>query len=274
MPYVIICGCALIALLILRFAVVGRVYPIPELEVAHAQIIGRREINADAFDWSVRQGRTLLIVADGIGTGTRGRTAALAATDSIARTFDLQGLMSNPAYFFKQAYHSANESVLRYVPDGTAGANVLSAIVSEGMLYYALAGNCKVAVFRKDALIPLSEGQTLNVLARNAFKRQEINREDARKVYREQQVYNYVGKDNFKELEMFDIPVSLKNSDIIVLMTDGVYDFCPPLDLENILSKRQSCQQKAQAVMALLTKLNAPQQDNATIVVAKVNKAR
>lgn len=272
MTYLIVSGCALAALFIVRFAVFGQVSPFPGLEIAHAQMIGRREISADAFEWSVRQGKTLLIVADGIGTGTRGRTAALAATDSISRTFELEGLLANPAYFFRQAFHNANEAVLRYVPDGTAGANVLCAVVGDGALYYALAGNCKAMVFRGNALIPLSEGQTLDVLARNAFSRREISREDAREVYREHRVYNYVGKDGFQELEMFDVPVTLKRGDCVVLMTDGVYDFCPQLDLENILRRRRGCNWKARVVMEYLNQLNNPQQDNATIVLAKVNR--
>lgn len=274
MPYIIICGCALAALFILRFAAIGRVDPPLSLEVAHAQIIGRREINADAFEWAARQGKTMLIVADGIGTGTRGRTAALAATDSIARTFELQGLLANPSFFFKQAFHNANEAVLRYIPDGTSGANVLCILLDGGTLYYALAGNCQAAVYRRGKLIPLSEGQTLDVLARNAFKRQEIRREEAREVYRERRVYNYVGKDGFNDLEMFDVPVALKQGDIIVLMTDGVYDFCPPLDMETILQTKRNCKQKAQAIMNLLSERDDPHQDNATIVLAKINRLK
>ena len=272
MPYVIVSGCALVALLIVRFAAVGRIEPLPSLEIASAQIIGRREINADVFEWSAHQGKTLIVVANGIGTGTRGRTAALAAADSIARTFELQGLLANPAYFFNQAFRNANEAVLRYVPDGTAGASVLCALVTDGTLCYALAGNCRIAVFRKDTLIPLSEGQTLDVLARDAYKRQEIKREEALTAGHEKRIYNYVGKDHFREMEMFDIPVRLKPGDSIVLMTDGVYDFCPGLELERILRMRKNCEQKAQAVMNQLTEKNHPQQDNATIVLARVNQ--
>jgi serine/threonine protein phosphatase PrpC len=272
MPYVIISGCALVALLILRLAVVGRLEPQPDLEVASAQIIGRREINADVFDWSARQGKSLFVLADGIGAGTKGRTAALAATDSIVRTFDLQGLLANPAFFFKQAFGNANEAVLRYVPDGTAGASVISALVSEGKLFYALAGNCMAAVFRGSALIQLSEGQTLNVLAKEAYKRKEINREEALKVSGERRVYNYVGKDHFSDMELFDMPVALKVGDYIVLMTDGVYEFCPKLDIEVILRSRASCEQKARSIMSLLSEEDHPQQDNASIVLARVNK--
>jgi serine/threonine protein phosphatase PrpC len=270
MPYIIISGCALLALLILRVAVIGRVGPGSDLEIAHAQLTGRREINADVFNWSVRDGKTLLALADGIGTGTRGRTAALAASDSVTRTFELQGLLGNPAYFFRHAFQSANESALFYVPDGTAGVSLLCALISEGTLYYALAGNCKAAVLRAGALIPLSEGQTLDVLALGAFKRQEIRREDAKAAYMERRVYNYVGRDNFRELEMFDAPVRLRRGDCVVLMTHGVFGFCPELDLERILLSRHSVRRKAQDVTQLLQSLDHPEQDNATIVLAKV----
>jgi serine/threonine protein phosphatase PrpC len=272
MPYVIVSGCALIALLILRLAVLGQLTPQPELEVASAQIIGRREINADVFEWSARQGKTLLVLADGIGAGTKGRTAALAATDSIVRTFDLQGLLANPAFFFKQAFGNANEAVLRYVPDGTAGASVISALISEGKLFYALAGNCMAAVFRGSALIQVSEGQTLDVLAKEAYRRKEINREEALKVSGARRVYNYVGKDNFSDMELFDIPVALKEGDYIMLMSDGVYEFCPKLDIEGVLRSRGSCEQKAQSIMDLLSGRNDPQQDNASVVLVRVNK--
>lgn len=271
MTQLILSGSVLLALLILRAAVGGLESP-QSLRVAHAQIIGNRQIQADVFEWSMKQSGTLLIVADGIGTETKGRTAALAASDSIVRTYELADNFVNPSYFFRQAYHHANDAVFRYIPDGTAGASVLSVLIRQGVLYYALAGNCRAAVFRRGNLIPLSEGQTLDVLARNAFKRSELKREDARVAYKERRVYNYVGRDGFKDLEMFDVPVKLKRKDCIVLMTDGVYDFCPQMDMEQILKKRMSGEKKAQAIMDFLENRNHPQSDNATIVLARVNR--
>ncbi|MCL2767087.1 MAG: protein phosphatase 2C domain-containing protein, partial [Peptococcaceae bacterium] len=245
MPYCIILACLLVALLIIR-TTLGKLEHQPALEIAHAQAIGRREINADVFDWSVSKGSTMLVLADGIGTGTRGRTAALAATGSVVRSFELNSLLANPAYFFRQAFRNANENVLRYIPDGTAGTNLLCALLAENKLYYALVGNCKASVFRNGILIPLSDGHTLDVLARKAFKRHEIRRADARMVYHDRRVCNYVGKDDLSEIELFDVPVQLKSGDYLVLMTDGVYDFCPQQDLENILKTGTSCSNKAQ----------------------------
>lgn len=272
MAYLIVSVCVLAALFILR-AAMGRLERNPGLTVAHTQIIGKRQVQADAFEWAVHDGRTLLVIADGIGSGTKGRTAALAVSAGIVRSFEMVGLLSNPAYFFRQAFHNANETVLRHVPDGTAGANVLCALIREGMLYYALAGDCRAAVFRGGSLISLSEGQTLDVLARNAFRRHTIGREDARSVQKERRIYNYVGKDDFREPEMSDIPVALKAGDLVVLMTDGVYDFCPQRDLEEILHKRSDCEQKANDVIAFLERKKDAQQDNATVVIARIDRA-
>jgi serine/threonine protein phosphatase PrpC len=272
MPYIILSACALTALLITR-AALGWVawYPITP-EVAYAQTIGKRQINADVFDWAARGGNTMLVLADGIGTGARGRAAALAAADSVVRTFEIQDASVNPTYFFRQAFHNANESVLRCVPDGTAGANVLCVLIADGLLYYALAGNCRASVFRKSELIPLSEGQTLDTLARNAFKKRIISREEARSVHGERRIYNYVGKYGFKEPEISELPVRLKPGDCVALMTDGVYEFCPEPELESILRTRRGCRYKAEAAISLLERRDDPQQDNATIVLARFGR--
>ena len=237
MPQIIILGSVLLALLIIRFAA-GKLESPQNLKVAFAQTIGSMQIQADVFEWSMKKFGTLLVIADGIGAETKGRTAALAATDSIVRTFELADNFVNPAYFFRQAFRNANEAVLRYIPDGTAGAGVLCVLIRQGMLYYALAGNCQVSVFRKKSLIPLSEGQTLDVLAKNAFKRNEIDREEAKSAYKKRRVYNYIGRDGFKDLEMFDIPVRLKKNDCVVLMTSGAHEFCPQWEIERNLNRR------------------------------------
>ena len=81
-----------------------------------------------------------------------------------------------------------------------------------------------------------------------------------------------MGHDGFKDLELFDIPVSLKKGDIVVLMTDGVYDFCTPNQLEGILKSNRSSQNMASAVIEKLEQENNPEQDNATVVLVKINQ--
>ena len=145
-------------------------------------------------------------------------------------------------------------------------------MLKDNRLYYALAGNCKVSVFRKRKLYDLSEGHTFDVLARRAFQRKELSRIDAQEAVKQSRLYNFVGKDGFQDLEMFDTPVSLKKGDIILLMTDGVYDFYDVGTVEKILSKRWSSSKNlAKRIIEVLDRNNDPDLDNASIIVAKIN---
>lgn len=60
------------------------------------------------------------------------------------------------------------------------GGTSLGAVFVNGTkLYYALAGNIRIALFRGGEIIPLSKGHTLDVLAEEAWKDGKISRQEA-----------------------------------------------------------------------------------------------
>jgi len=271
MPYIIL-GCALLmALMIIRFSL-GRVSGGNGLEVGFATTAGNRELNCDESNWAYHQNQFLAAVADGIGQGPKGQTAAYAAVQTATRMFQITGAREYPAYFFRQTFRGANSTVLRYIPDGSCGASLLCALVRDGLLYYALAGNCRIAVYRAGDLIPLSEGHTVDVLARNAFQRKSLTRTDALEAVKIRRMYNYVGRYGFKDLELFDVPVVLKRGDIVVLMTSGVFDSCTTGYLEKVLGSRKNCESLAWEIISNLESTRDPQQGNATIVLLRVKE--
>ena len=267
--FIAFCG-LFVALLIVRIAL-GNTSGISNLEFGFSKTPGNRQVNADEVDWAYFDDQTMFTVADGMGPGDKACTAAKVAVRILTRIFEQTGVGGNPAYFFRNAFNGVNSTILRYIPDSTAGASLLSAIVKDGMLYYALVGNCKISVFRNGELYELSEGQTYDVLVRQAFLREKVQREDALDAIRDGRAYNFVGKDGFRDIEMFDTPVKLKRGDIIILMTDGIYDFCPEGTLIEILSSRDSCQAKAKKITDTLDRENHEEQDNAAVIVARVN---
>jgi serine/threonine protein phosphatase PrpC len=271
MAYIIVTTSLFIALIIIRIAI-GNTSGIAKIDFGFAQTPGNRQVNADEIDWAYHDNQLLLAVADGIGPGDKAHLAAKTAVHIITRVFEQTGVGGNPAYFFMNCFKGANSTVLRYIPDSTAGASLLGVVVKDNHLYYALAGNCKVSVLRKRKLYDLSEGHTFDVLVRRAFLRKKINRVEALEAVKESRLYNFVGKDGFRDLEMFDTPVSLKKGDIILLMTDGVYDFCDIGEVEKILSNKWSSSEVlAQRIICALDRDNHPDQDNASVIVAKIN---
>ena len=273
MVYFLLSVSLLVSLLIIRISL-GNVAGIAKIDLGFSKTTGKRQVNADKMDWAYYDEQLLLAISDGIGSGDKAIKAAEIAVHLISRTFEQTGGGGNPAYFFMNCFKSINSTILRYMPDSKAGASLLSVIIKDKLLYYALAGNCKVLVFRKKKLYNLSEGQTFDVLVRRAFQRKKITRLDALEAVKESRLYNFVGKDGFRDLEMFDTPVSLIKGDIVLLMTDGVFDFCDNLEIERILIKKHrwsSGKAIARTIIDNLDKKDHLEQDNATVIVAKIN---
>jgi serine/threonine protein phosphatase PrpC len=270
MPYLIVTTSLLVSLFILR-GMMGNVSGISKLDLGFAQTTGKRQLNADEYDWACHGDETLLALADGIGPGKKGKTAARTAIHIVTRVFEMTGTGQNPAYFFKQAFKGANSTILRYIPDSTAGSSLLCAVIKDGLLYYALAGNCRLSVYRHGELHSVSEGQTMDVLALAAFREKKISRAEALEAVKTSRLYNFVGKDGFRDLEIFDEPVRLRRGDLIVMTSDGVHDFCSADRIEGVLAGRGKCGDLARQVIDMVEREEIPDQDNASVILAKVN---
>lgn len=271
MSGLIIAISGLIALIIVRLAL-GDIGTFGNIELGFSSIIGKREVDADNYEWAVYKDELLLTLANGIGQGTKGRTASRVATYTIARVFELAGTSNNPEYFFQTSYQGANNAVDRYIPDGTGGASVISAVIKNGILHYALVGNCQLVVYRNGELIRISEGHTLSELAVRAFDKDIITREEAILLSEDDKIYNFIGKEQFRDLEIIDVPIVMQKNDILLLMTDGVFDYLPGYRIVDCLSYRKSAQRIADAIMNELEHENYANQDNASVIVARINK--
>lgn len=270
MPYLILLWCALAASFIVRLSL-GRLMR-RQQGPGIAQTAGKREIQADRADWAGYRDELLLVLADGIGAGHKSAVAAQAAVRTVKDMFMAGGLGQNPDYFFRQAVQGANSAVLRYIPDATAGACLLCVVIQNGLLYYVCVGNCRVDVYRRGHLIPLSEGQTLDVLALAAFQNGDITRDEAVRLSKVRHAYNFVGKNGFREPEIIDVPVALHSGDLIVMTTDGVYEALPSRDLDELLCGRGNTRHKAATVIQKVDALRRPEQDNATILIHKFRR--
>ena len=270
MEYCFIAACCLLLALLIVRAAMGDAVASGRIEFGFSQTAGNRQLNADEIEWAQYGDETMFAVADGIGPGDKAKTAARAAVHVATRVFGQTGAGDNPAFFFRNCFKGANSTILRYIPDSTAGASLLCAVIKGRSLYYALAGNCRISVFRSGELYELSEGHTFDVLARQAFVRKKLARLDALEAVKDSRLYNFVGKDGFRDLEMFDTPVALKRGDLILLMTDGVHEFCPPGALADILGGRGPCKALAKKIIGALDANNHPEQDNASVIVARV----
>ena len=153
--------------------------------------------------------------------------------------------------------------------EGYGAASVGVAMIQKNWLFYAVVGNVKLCVYRNGDLVPVSAGHTLDVLAEEKFRIGKLSREDALVMLENHRLYNYLGQDGFKDIEIFDRPIALKKGDIIVLMSDGLYELIPWREMESVLSSGQDCQNMAYSLIEKVNQSSVQDKDNASVILLR-----
>lgn len=266
---------AIILLLVLRFFPQQKAGPSSEPDIGSSMTIGSREIQEDEVGTLATTAGLLAVLADGMGKEFGARIASRTAVGTFLDLFRDYNAFDNPQYFYRKAFHAANRAILKEFGDeGYGAASLGAAMIQQNWLYYAVVGNVKICIYRKGDLVPVSAGHTLDVLAENHFRIGKLSREDALTMLENHRLYNYLGQDGFKDIELFDRPIALQPGDIVVLMSDGVYDLIPWKDLEAILAVGQDCQSMAYEIIEQVNQNKSEIKDNASIILIRWSGSR
>lgn len=236
-------------------------------EAGIAQTTGSRQVQADiAQVWSNRAG-TMAVIADGIGSANTGAVCAQIAVDTILDRFEPYHELNDPVYFFKSVFGEANQRIQRTAGERRGGASVGAAFLNRSHLYYAVAGDIRIAVLRGEEIIPLSKGQTIDVLAAQAYEDGKLSRQETLWSMEEKRVWNYLGKDGFHEIEVCEQPILLKKGDKVLLTSKGIFEELSWSETEDILINTASSQELAEHMVNAAEQKNNPQGDNGSVIL-------
>lgn len=268
---VLIIGGLIVILELLKFADRSEKGNFRGLNIGTCMTIGSREVQEDQINTLITENGVMAALSDGAGKAYGGRIAAKIAVDTCTDMFGDYNAFNNPQYYFKKTFHCANTEILKALGDENRGnASLGCAIIKAGCLYYALVGNVKICVFRDGTLVPVSIGQTVAVLAEQKFHEGKMSRQDAIALLENHRLYNYLGRDDFKDIEIFDAPIRLKKADTVVLMSDGVYELLGQKEIEDVLREEKSCQKKALELIEKINKNPASDKDNASVILIHI----
>ena len=189
-----------------------------------SQTNGRKEIQADVVLAFTNDAGTMAVLADGIGNQNTGKLCAQLAADTIMDRYEPYRVLNNPDYFFKSTFAEANRRIQMTIGERRGGASLAAVFIDKHHLYYAIAGNVRIALKRGEELIPLSRGQTIDVLAAEAYENGAISRQEAIWSMDEKRVWNYLGMDGFREIERCEQPIQLKPGDVILIASKGIFE--------------------------------------------------
>ena len=271
MPVTLLLSIAYAVLLIGRFLLRGRDErpgkQEEDVRIGIYQIMGSRQLQSDAAQaWSNRAG-IMAVIADGIGRANTGRVCAQIAADTILDRFEPYQKLNDPAYFFRSVFFEANKRIQQTIGERRGGASTGAVFLGGGYLYYAVAGDIRIAIVRGQELIPLSRGQTMDVLAVRAYEEGKISRQDAVWSMEEKRLWNYLGQDGFHEIEICEKPILLKEGDKVLLVSKGIFEELSYREMEDILIDCASSKELAERLARAAEKKDSPQKDNGSVIL-------
>lgn len=113
-----------------------------------AQTTGSRQVQADVAQiWDSSAG-LMAVIADGIGSANTGKVCAQVAADAILDRYEPYCELNDPIYFFRTSFLEASQRIQRTIGERRGGASTGAVFINRSHLYYAVAGDIRVAVMR------------------------------------------------------------------------------------------------------------------------------
>lgn len=231
------------------------------------QTTGNKEIQADCVQLDQNEAGITAVLADGIGKENTGKVAAQIAVDTVLEHFKSYRVLSNPEYLFQIAFLDAHRRIQQTIGERRGGASMGVIFVNETHLYYALAGNVRIALLRNEELIPLSKGQTLDVLVREAYQEGMVTKNETIWSQSETRIWNYLGKDGFHEIEICNPPILLQKGDLVVILSQGIFEELSWAEIEEILLMELPLKEKAHRIITETDRKETQDKDNGSVLL-------
>ena len=239
-------------------------------ETGASKTIGDREVQEDEYGITETEEGLMAVLADGMGKHYGGKIASRMAVNVFQDLFEDRNAFYNPQYSFRKAFQAANREILNQLEEEQGSASVGAVLIKNRKLYYAVVGNVKIAVYRNHELVSVSFGHTIGVLANQKYEEGKLTRQEALSLLNHHRLYNFVGRDGFRDVEFFDTPITLYGGEYVLLMSDGMYETARWKDMEDCLEGEGSCQDKAFRLVELVNRSEEEEKDNASVVVINI----
>ncbi len=243
-----------------------------DLEIANVHGIGKRNYQQDAFAVSplsdtslcMRCG-VLLVLADGMGGMTDGGKASAIVVETLMRGFAEEELAADPSVALASLLYRAGKEIQTLNNSGSTG---VAAIVRGDKLYFATCGDSRLALYRGGALIALNREQNYAALLDDRVARGEIPYAEAISDLQRSALTSYLGSPHLK-VDRALMPVKLCEGDIVLIMSDGIFNALSDAELCACLSR--DLYGAAEAIEDSILRKNLEEQDNFTAILAKFN---
>ena len=243
------------------------------LELGATQTVGKRQEQQDGFLSRVllENDSMVVAVADGMGGLSNGGTAAKLVLDTMISELEQKltcelGPEVLPEILV-QAVETAGKQLTEWCRKQriTAGSTLAMVVICREELYFCSVGDSRIYLYRGEEQIQLSEDHSLeNYLMRCALKQEEVSELSG-------SLYSYLGQTPIAEIDYSRKGLPLKEGDVLLLCTDGVYQAVSEEEMSAVLG-RGSVQRQTESLIKQVLRKKMEQQDNATLLMVRCQR--
>jgi PPM family protein phosphatase len=241
----------------------------------NAQIRGARQGQEDYFATFKAGGMPCAIVADGMGGHVAGAVASELAVKSFREYLlnHADRVAGHPAGLLRLALEQANRVLADWVtqqPKYDGMGTTLVAIALHGhQLFHISVGDSPLYCLRAGKLLRINANHAFAEALQEAVAAGEISEETASTHPDRSAITSALSGEPLTEVDGPADGAAIRPGDSYLLASDGVHSL-PDAEICRIMTAAPNAQRAADDLVAAIIALNAPQQDNATVIVVHV----
>ncbi len=244
-----------------------------KFSVHQANHIGGRKYNQDRVGYAYTNDALLLVLADGMGGHLHGEIAAQIAVQTFMRAFGRleHTRVKEPEVFLRATMRAGHDAIFDYARKedlgGNPGTTCVAALVQDGLMWWAHAGDSRCYLLRDDAIADVTHDHSVV----QQWADWGIISTDEMKTHPDRnKITNCLG--GVEDMFYVDVsqPTAVQPGDTLLLCSDG---FWSPLTDEEMakLSSVAVLSERLDELVGMAVYREAARADNTTAVVARLS---
>lgn len=209
--------------------------------VHQASHIGNRKFNQDRVAYAYSSDALLLVLADGMGGHLHGELASGLAIETFVESFGqyAQSSRFDPQLFLAYTMRHANQRILQAPHAGTPacapGSTCVAALIHGGKVYWGHAGDSRFYLLRDGAVLAMTRDHSM---VQQWVDWGVITAEEARSNPQRNKITNCLGGASGMFYMASGEPVELRQNDVLLLGSDGLWGAFADAELAEALAAR------------------------------------
>ena len=239
-------------------------------------VLGTRKSQQDSVFAEFNGERGIAIVCDGMGGLQGGEIASQTAVQILANDFFLEGEILDIQEFLCQEAYKTDQEVGNLCDENgmslECGTTLVSIIIDKGRLYWLSVGDSKIYFIRDHEIICLNRLHNYRMTMDDMLSQGQISMEEyCEKETQAEALISFVGMRN---LSLMDVGpkggLELKDNDIILLTSDGLYRLLTDNDIIEIVKRNMFDMQKAAKALINEAAMRVTgSQDNTSVAIIR-----